>query len=369
MLRLLLFVTGVAFVAIVSLPGVSLGEHPMQGIQSINAPHGPGTNVSAQGGPIRAPHAPELSPQSPAGKAYRSADPVGSDKGRTQGPVTLARNASQWLPARPAETGFVQPPSAPEVRAADPSMPSPLRTVLAKSFPERTAPRLARSGTDQRVSATSQPSPADDRNMDTLLTPNDADKSVSSIPTGPESKYRNLVIEVSHAEHTFKLFGVLASGQKDLLKECKVGLGNPREFPTPVGVYFVTHIYDKDPLWIPPPDRPWAWGQSPSNRVYGGTMAPLLKKRPLTSRNKGPIAEDYIADEVKLDDYGYRFHGTNAPRSIGRNQSHGCVRMLPEDARAAAALITDYVGVTARKESENGTFVVLRAPVRLNLVK
>jgi len=204
--------------------------------------------------------------------------------------------------------------------------------------------------------------------METPL-PNDPDKSVSSIPTSPGSKYRNMEIEVTHTDHTFKLFGVDASGKKDLLKECKVGLGNPREFPTPVGVYFVTHIYDKDPLWIPPPNRPWAWGQSPSDRVYGGTMAPLLKKRPLTSRKKGPIAEDYIADEVKLDDYGYRFHGTNAPRSIGHNQSHGCVRMLPKDAREAADLIKEYVGVTDRKESENGTFVVLRAPVRLNLVK
>jgi hypothetical protein len=248
-------------------------------------------------------------------------------------------------------------------------MPNSLGMVLARSFPERRPSRTAPSRAGQRVSATPPASPADEGNKDSPLSPNDAVNSVSSLATSPESKYRNLEIEVSHAEHTFKLFGVYATGQKDLLKECKVGLGNKAEFPTPEGVYFVTHIYDKDPLWIPPPNRPWAWGQSPSDRVYGGTMAPLLKKRPLPSKKKVQSAEDYIADEVRLDDYGYRFHGTNAPRSIGHNQSHGCVRMLPKDAREAADLIKEFVRVTDRKESENGTFVVLRAPVRLNLIK
>ena len=70
-----------------------------------------------------------------------------------------------------------------------------------------------------------------------------------------------------------------------------------------------------------------------------------------------------------MDDYGYRFHGTNQPRSIGHNQSHGCVRMVPEDARKVASLIKEYVGIADEKANENGKFVVLRAPVRLNLVK
>jgi len=34
-----------------------------------------------------------------------------------------------------------------------------------------------------------------------------------------------------------------------------------------------------------------------------------------------------------------------------------------------ANLIKEYVGAPETKESENGSFVVLRAPVRLNLVK
>ncbi len=79
--------------------------------------------------------------------------------------------------------------------------------------------------------------------------------------------------------------------------------------------------------------------------------------------------EDLIEGPMKFDDYGYRFHGTNAPRSIGHNQSHGCVRMIPDDARKVAALIKENVGQADRRESENGTFVILSAPVRLNLIK
>jgi hypothetical protein len=97
-------------------------------------------------------------------------------------------------------------------------------------------------------------------------------------------------------------------------------------------------------------------------------MAPLLKKRPAT-RKKINDPEDLIEDLVKFDDYGYRFHGTNAPRSIGHNQSHGCVRMLSKDAKQVASIIKDVVGTADRRESENGTYVILNAPVRLNLVK
>ena len=98
-------------------------------------------------------------------------------------------------------------------------------------------------------------------------------------------------------------------------------------------------------------------------------MAPLLKKRFVTLKKQQEDAEDMIAGPVKLDDSGYRFHGTNAPRSIGRNESHGCVRMLPKDANQVAALMKEHVGTSQSSRSVNGKFVVLRSPVRLNLVR
>lgn len=213
-----------------------------------------------------------------------------------------------------------------------------------------------------------KPSLIDRARLHALLMPADRLKSVGSFPTGVQAGFSFLEIQVSHSQHILKLFGHSALGRKELLHECRVGLG-AREFPTPVGSYFVTHIYDEAPWWIPPQNRAWAWGQSPSRRVYGGTMAPLLKKRAAKSKKAAPTSDDFIEGKVRLDDYGYRFHGTNAPRSIGRNESHGCVRMLPQDAQKVASFIKECVGTTERRDSENGTYVVLRAPVRLNIIR
>lgn len=234
---------------------------------------------------------------------------------------------------------------------------SPNRVTRASGGPTRTA---------------KNPSLVDRHRMETLLRPSESHKAVGNFPTRSESGDVGYIeIEVGHSSHVFKLYASSLFGKKELLHECKVGLGNPREFPTPVGVYFVTHIYDDNPWWIPPTNRDWAAGQSASKKVYGGTMAPLLKKRPMKmkAKNQAPDPEDKIAEQVQLNDDGYRFHGTNAPRSIGQNQSHGCVRMLPDDARQVANLIKDHVGVAERRESENGTYVILKSPVRLNLVK
>ncbi|MGO9568656.1 MAG: L,D-transpeptidase [Desulfomonilaceae bacterium] len=216
------------------------------------------------------------------------------------------------------------------------------------------------------------PSLVDRHRMETLLRPSESHTSVGNFPTGPEGGDVGYIeIEVSHSAHVFKLYASSLFGKKEVLYECRVGLGNPHEFPTPVGVYFVTHIYDDDPWWIPPTNRDWAAGQSPSKKVYGGTMAPLLKKRPVKMKAKKQALdpEDKIAEQVQLNDDGYRFHGTNAPRSIGQNQSHGCVRMLPDDARKVANLIKDHVGIAEERTSENGKYVILKSPVRLNLVK
>ena len=239
----------------------------------------------------------------------------------------------------------------------------------SSASPNRVTPVRASAG-PTRIAK--NPSLVDRHRMETLLRPSEPHKAVGNFPTGPEGGDLSYIeIEVGHSSHVFRLYASSLFGKKELLHECKVGLGNKSEFPTPVGVYFVTHIYDDNPWWIPPTNRDWAAGQSPSKKVYGGTMAPLLKKRPvkMKAKKQTPDPEDKIAEQVQLNDDGYRFHGTNAPRSIGQNQSHGCVRMLPDDARQVANLIKEHVGVAERRESENGTYVILKSPVRLNLVK
>ena len=228
---------------------------------------------------------------------------------------------------------------APEREDTPPMMPgdwyssafpvlSTLGIVAGRAFPELDDPRAKTAF----VKASQ---------MRDLLMPDRVLNSVGTFPDGPQGRFSHLRIEVSHSQHILKLLGISYFGRNAVLYQCRVGLGDPRNFPTPTGMYFVTHIYDDHPWWIPPPNRSWAWGQSPSKNVYGGTMAPLLKKRPVRSRKKNGNFEDLVARQVTLEDYGYRFHGTNALRSIGRNQSHGCVRMYPKDAKSVADFIKE----------------------------
>lgn len=258
----------------------------------------------------------------------------------------------------------------PEEPAYEGTLSGSIGELLFKGFPFAGGPKADRDLAPGRAKPASSPALMDRGQMESALNSSNSVASVGNLPSMPEKKYWFLEIEVSHSAHTFKLCGISPAGKREILYECRIGLGSS-EFPTPVGTYFVTHIYDDNPWWIPPKDRAWAAGDSPSKRVYGGTMAPLLKKRPLSlgRKKQQPDFEDLIEGPMKFDDYGYRFHGTNAPRSIGHNQSHGCVRMIPDDARKVATLIKEFVGEADRRESENGTFVILSAPVRLNLIK
>jgi hypothetical protein len=226
----------------------------------------------------------------------------------------------------------------------------------------------SRSGADSTRMASTPPAIGPTQ-TDAVMDPKESPAVGEAALGNRANGYSHLEIWVSHSQHEMKLLGNTSAGTTDELYKARVGLGNPQEFPTPVGQYFVRQIYDDDPWWIPPKNRAWAAGDSPSRKVYGGTMAPLLKKRPVSTKKAPPLGDDLIDAQVRLDDYGYRFHGTNAPRSIGRNQSHGCVRMLPADARNVAVLIKEHVGALDRREDENGTYVILRSPVRLNLVK
>lgn len=47
---------------------------------------------------------------------------------------------------------------------------------------------------------------------------------------------------------------------------------------------------------------------------------------------------------------GYAIHGTNRPYSIGRRDSHGCIRMYPEDIARLFALVTPGTSVTVVDE-------------------
>lgn len=193
--------------------------------------------------------------------------------------------------------------------------------------------------------------------------------SAGSLVADPRSIYSDFEIRVNRAQFTLELVARTPEGEEKILYNCKVGLGSP-EYPTPRGSYFIARIYDDKPLWIPPQDRPWAWGQSPSHNVYGGHMMPFFSKTPIKSENKDDdgMETDLIAASVKMVDAGmYRIHGTDSPWSVGSGQSHGCVRMKNHTVKTLADNLKMYVGMADRGESPNGKYVNLARPVKLIL--
>jgi len=83
---------------------------------------------------------------------------------------------------------------------------------------------------------------------------------------------------------------------------------------TPTGGYFITNKR-KNPTWFPPK---WA-----------------IEEEPVPPGPKNPLGDRWMG----LSAPGYGLHATNAPATIGRYVSHGCIRMYPEHAHELYDLV------------------------------
>ncbi len=208
------------------------------------------------------------------------------------------------------------------------------------------------------------------RDGSSMLDPADRLEEIGKKVGDPVDLYSDFRIDVEKANYTVKLYGIGDDGRKTVLFSCKAGLGSS-EFPTPKGSFYITRIFDDKPLWIPPQDRDWAYGQAPSHSVYGGRMMPFFKKLqaappPQTDDINSEL--DIVAPSMKMVDTGtYRIHGTDSPWSVGSAQSHGCVRLLNSSVAQLADTLKMYVGTTTRGQSPNGVYINLAKPVKLTL--
>jgi lipoprotein-anchoring transpeptidase ErfK/SrfK len=91
---------------------------------------------------------------------------------------------------------------------------------------------------------------------------------------------------------------------------------------TPTGDYRIQKII-WNPAWIPP-DSKWAEGKTP--------QAPGAKDNPMK------------LVKIFFQDPAYYIHGTNDVSSLGEAESHGCLRMDPDDAYALAKYLMDHGG-------------------------
>ena len=94
------------------------------------------------------------------------------------------------------------------------------------------------------------------------------------------------------------------------------------DYPTPQGDFSIRKVI-WNPAWTPP-DSKWARGKSA----------------------KGPGDPDNPMKRVKMffKEPDYYIHGTSADDSLGKAESHGCIRMNQEDVTKLAQLVMEHGG-------------------------
>ena len=109
----------------------------------------------------------------------------------------------------------------------------------------------------------------------------------------------------------------------EVIKEYDVAVGKP-QYPTPTGSFTVQKIV-WNPKWVPP-DSKWARGKKPA--------------APGSPRNPMKLVKIFFQEP------DYYIHGTGNLESLGEADSHGCLRMDPNQAGELALLLMDNAGVS-----------------------
>jgi lipoprotein-anchoring transpeptidase ErfK/SrfK len=107
----------------------------------------------------------------------------------------------------------------------------------------------------------------------------------------------------------------------NVIEEYAVAVGSD-DYPTPLGTFAIRKI-----IWNPgwtPPDEKWARGKSA----------------------KEPGDPDNPMKRVKMffKEPDYYIHGTGDEDSLGKAESHGCIRMHPDDVTRLAQLVMEHGG-------------------------
>jgi lipoprotein-anchoring transpeptidase ErfK/SrfK len=92
--------------------------------------------------------------------------------------------------------------------------------------------------------------------------------------------------------------------------------------PTPAGDFSIHRIV-WNPAWIPP-DEPWAKGKKPQPPGAAANPMKLVK--------------------IFFKEPDYYIHGTDEVESLGEAESHGCLRMDPDDAYRVARYLMEHGG-------------------------
>jgi lipoprotein-anchoring transpeptidase ErfK/SrfK len=123
-----------------------------------------------------------------------------------------------------------------------------------------------------------------------------------------------------YADLGARLLTVQAGDQK--VKTFAVSIGQPK-YPTPPGSYQIRKII-WNPSWRPPPDSKWAQGK--------------------TAKGPGDPGNPMKVVKIFFKEPDYYIHGTGDVESLGGAESHGCLRMAPDDVAELAKFIMEHGG-------------------------
>ena len=106
------------------------------------------------------------------------------------------------------------------------------------------------------------------------------------------------------------------------LRTYAVAVGNPK-YPTPQGIYGIRKIV-WNPSWRPPPGSDWAKGKKPQG--------------PGDPKNPMKVVKIFFREP------DYYIHGTDDIESLGSAESHGCLRMDPNEVADLAKMVMENGG-------------------------
>lgn len=126
----------------------------------------------------------------------------------------------------------------------------------------------------------------------------------------PRTRQRGIVVNIP--EMRMYLFPPRSKpGEQVVVRTWAVAIGSD-ETPSPIGPFTVTSK-DKNPTWHVP------------DSIYRTMDKPRRHVVPPGPDN--PMGEY----RIRLSKEAYSIHGTNTPWAIGRETTHGCLRLYPED--------------------------------------
>lgn len=149
----------------------------------------------------------------------------------------------------------------------------------------------------------------------------------------PDVPREGIVINV--AEMRLYYYPPAKDGEPRTVQTYPLGVGR-QDWETPLGTTTITQMV-KNPAWYPPEsirqEHAAAGDPLPS-------VVPAGPDNPLGTR------------KMRLGIPGYLIHGTNKPEGVGMRVSHGCVRMLPDDAET----LFDQISVGTQVRIINDSF-------------